>query len=104
MIYFVRFSTGLYAGYDLELVISCSNLKDLENYLDDKFYEYMSDYEYLAYNEWIDEQEEEEVSPDDFYESEEYLSYIENGSTFFKKITQEEYDENYNLYEIVELD
>lgn len=107
MIYFVRFSTGLYVGYDLELVISCSNLKDLESYLDEKFCEYMSDYEYLAYNEWMDEQEqeeEEEVNPDDFYDSDVYQNYIENGYVDFKELTLEEYEQEYDCYEVINLD
>lgn len=106
MIYFVRFSTGLYAGYDLELVISCSDEKILKSYLDEKFCEYMSDYEYLAYNEWMDEQEEEEeeVNPDDFYDSEEYRFYMENGITEYKELTLEEYEREYDCYEVIKLD
>lgn len=103
MIYFVRFSTGLYAGYDSEQVVFCSDIKSFENFLDDAYYEYMSDYEYLVYTDWAEEQEGE-IIPSDFYHSEDYLSYIENGSTFFKKITQEEYEQNYDCYEVINLD
>lgn len=103
MIYFVRFSTGLYAGYDLEQVIFVSDIKKFEDYLDNEYYEYMSDYEYLVYDDWIEKQDGV-VNSNEFYESKDYLSYIENGSTFFKKLTQEEYEQSYDCYEVVNLD
>ena len=103
MIYFVRFSTGLYAGYDLEQVIFCSDIKDFEDYLDNEYQEYMLNYEYLIYDDWA-ERQEGEINPDDFYNSEEYLYYIESGSVFFKILTREEYEQDYDCYEVINLD
>lgn len=99
MIFFVNFSTGVRIGNELDEVVFCSDEKILKSYLDEKYYEYMADNEYLVYEDW-----ECDNDGEDFYDSDVYQNYIENGSVDFKELTQEEYEENYDFYDVVELD
>lgn len=101
MIYFVSFSANMIIGDELEEVVFCSDEKILRSYLDEKYYEYMADREYLIYEDWECNNDND---AEDFYDSAIYRDYIENGYVDFKELTQEEYEENYDFYDVVELD
>lgn len=95
---FIGYYKNGFVGCDEKVYLIADSLSDAEAYISFGYFDFMASYDYLPMEEWyasLDTEgiSEEEINIDEFYESDIYLDYIENGSYCVHKLTEDELKE-----------